>query len=76
MPENLMGTLTSSDYDFTHTSRSTKFRYTSCAAATWENLNPFRFVDYIRIIDFSSDLLEAFFFGETISIRYSTTLKS
>lgn len=64
-----MGTLTSSDYNFAHMSRSIKFRYTSCAAATRENLDPFRFVDYIRIIDFSSDLLEAFFFGEPMSIR-------
>ena len=76
VPENLMGTSTFSDYDSAHTSKFTNFSSIPCAAATLETLNPFQFVNYIHIIDFSSNLLKAFFYSGIISIRYSMILKS
>ena len=76
VPENMMDTLTSSDYNSAHTSSFTTVRYTSCAVATLEHLGLFRSVNYMRIVAFSPGLLKAFFYGETISIRYSTTVKS
>ena len=75
-PANLMGTLTSSDHIFAHTSSFTKFRDTCCALATLDYLERFEPKDYVRIVAFSPDLPRAFFYGETISIDYSTPVKS
>ena len=38
VPENLMGTLTSSEYKFAHTSSFTKISYILCALTTLEHL--------------------------------------
>ncbi len=75
VPENIMDTLISSDYNSAHTSNFTPIRYTQCAVANLEHLEPFQPINYIRIVAFSPNSLRAFFYGETISIRYSTTIK-
>ena len=62
MLEHAMGTLT-----FWH-------RY--CAVATLDYKIPFGRVNYIRIVAFSPDSLRDLLYGETISIRYSTTIHS
>ena len=71
-----MGTLTSSDHNVAHTSNPTNIRRRYCAVATLDHSQPFGPVNYIRIVAFSPDSLRAFFYGETISIRYSTTMRS
>ena len=76
VPENMRGTLTSSDYNFAHTSNSTKVMYKYYAVATLEHLELFRPANYIYIIAISSDLLRVFFYSKIFSIRYSTTIKS
>ena len=71
-----MDTLTSSDCHTVHTSNFLNIRHTQCAVATLEHSNPFQPVNYIRIVAFSPGSLKAFFYDETMSIRYSTTMKS
>ena len=75
-PESLMGTLSSSDHNFAHTSNPTNIKHRYCAVAALNHSKPFGPVKYIRSVAFSPDSLRAFFYGETISIRYSTTMKS
>ena len=76
VPENMMDTLTSSDYDSAPTLSFTNITYTKYTIATLEHLEPFQSINYIRIVVFSPDSLRAFFYSETISIRYSITMKS
>ena len=76
VPENMVGTLTSSDHNFAHISNSTNIRHRDCAVATLDYLEPFGPVNYIRIVASLPDSLRAFFHGETIFIRYSTTMIS
>ena len=71
-----MGTLTSSDHNFAHSLNPTNIRHRYCAVGTLDYLEPFGPISYIRIVAFSLDPLRAFFYGETISIRFSTTMKS
>ena len=76
VPEKMMGTSTSSDYNSAHTSSFINMRYISCAVAALEHLEPFGPVNYGRIVAFSPGSLRVFVYGETISIRYSITMKS
>ena len=77
VPENMMGTLTSSDHNFAHILNHTNIRHVYCAAATLGGyLEPLGPVNYIRIVAFSPNSLRAFFHGETIFIHYSTTITS
>ena len=68
--------LTSSDHNIAHTSNPTNFRHRYCAMATLDHLKPLRLENYIRIVSSSPHSLRAFFHGKTVSIRYSTTLRS
>ena len=68
-------TLTSSGYNSAHTSSFTKIRHIEGAVATCEHLEPFQTINYIRIVALSPHSLRAFIHGETISIRYSLTMK-
>ena len=76
MPENAIGTLTSSDHNFAHISDLTAIRHTYCAVATLDHSKPIEPVNYIRIAASSPNSLRVFFYGETIFIRYSTTMIS
>ena len=75
VPENMMGTLTSSDHNFAHMSNPTNVRHRYCAVATLACLEPLLPLHYMRIVAFSPDSLGAFFYGETFSIRCNTTMK-
>ena len=75
VPENAMGTLTSNDHNFAHTSNPAIIRHRYCAVATMDYLKPFGPVNYIRNVAFSPDSLRAFFSSEIISIHCSTTIK-
>ena len=74
VPENLMGTLTSSDDCSAHTSSFTYLRYASYAVATVDYLKPFRLENYVRVVAFSPDSIRAFFYSGTISLLYSTKM--
>ena len=76
MPENAIGTLTSSDHNFAHISDPTAIRHTYCAVATLDHSKPIEPVNYIRIAASSPNSLRVFFHGETIFIRCSTTMVS
>ena len=76
VPEKIMDTLTSSGCSPAHTSSFTNIKHIQCAIATLEHLEPVRPVNYICIVAFSLDSLRAFFSGETLLTRYSTTVKS
>ena len=52
----------------------TIIRYTSCTVATLQYWEPFRSVNYIRIVASLPNALKAFFYGETISLLYHTTM--
>lgn len=74
VPENLMGTLTSSDYSSAYTLSFIYIRYASYYVNTIEH--SFRSVNYIRVIAFSPYTLRVFFYDKMISLLYSTTVKS
>ena len=76
VPENMSGTLTSSGYNSAHTSSFNIIMYKDFVTATFKHLRLLQPENYIRIAAFSPDSLKVFFCGETISIRYSTTIKS
>ena len=76
VPEILMGTLTPNDHNFAHPSNFTDSRHRCCALATLDYLKPFGLVNYIRIVAFSPDSRRVFLYGDTVSIRCSTTMKS
>ena len=76
VPENLMGTLTSSDYNFAHMSNFIYVEYRYYTVATLDYLESLRPKNYVRIGAFSLDSLRVLFYGETISIRCSINIKS
>ncbi len=76
VPEIMMNTLTSSDYNSAHASIFSNINYISCAVATLERLESFQPKNYIHSGAFSPDPLGAFFNGEIISTHYSTIMKS
>lgn len=76
MPENITGTLTSSDHNFTHMLKITSIRYEYYALPTLDYLEPLGSTNYLWIVAFSPALLRALFHSETISIHYSTTVES
>lgn len=63
-PENMRDTLTSSEYNSAHRS--------SFTIKLWRSLLP---INYIYIIAFSLNSLRAFLCSETMSFRYSATIK-
>ena len=71
-----MGTLASSDHNLAHTSNFTNMRYSHSAMAILEHLKPIQHVNYVHTIAAWPDSLRVFFHGETIFIRYSTTMQS
>ena len=75
MPENMRGTLASSNYNFAHTLSLIENIYKQSAVAIVEHLESPKRINFNCIVAFSHDLLKAFVYGKTPSICCSTTMK-
>ena len=75
MPRNMRGTLTSSNSKSVHTLIFTIMLYKSCAIATLKHLEPVPPKNYFHIVAFTFNLQRALFYGITVFLHYSTTIK-
>ena len=71
----MRGTLTLSNYNSAHTSCFTIIIYKSYAVATLQYSRPFISINYACIVAFAPCSQRASFWGVTMSLHYSTTIK-
>ena len=71
MLENIISTLTLSDYNSMYTLSFNIIRYILYAVATLKYLKLFQSVNYICIIAFLPNTLKAFFYSKIIFLFYS-----
>jgi hypothetical protein len=71
----MIGTLTSSRNNSAHTSSFTKTIYKKCTVAIFEDPGHLSPINYVCVVAFASDLQRASFYGMTVFLPYSTTIK-
>jgi hypothetical protein len=75
VPENITGILTSSDYNFAHTSSVTKIMYKNVLWLFFEDLGHLLPINYVCIAAFAPGLQRATFYSVTEFLPYSITMK-
>jgi hypothetical protein len=75
VPENITGTLTSSDYNSAHTSSFTTIMYKQYTVAIFKDPGRLLPINYVCIVALAPNLQRASFYSVIEFLPYSTTIK-